>query len=128
MFIFTSIEPVTDCYESTEYYEYYTISTAYNNIVHRYKINFSLHSLWGIKNRMFLIKLLFHVDVINSWSNHIKTCFGIMFSLYNFLNDWNWSEHYFFDQFMKFDGVWVTLNALFVWFDIKSPMKIFQKN
>ena len=24
-----------------------------------------VHSLWGIKNRIFLIKLPFHVDVIN---------------------------------------------------------------
>ena len=89
-----------------------------------YQLNYSL---WGIKNRTFLIKLSFHVDVINPWSNHVKTRFGVMFSLCNFLNDWNWSEHYFFNQFMKFDGVWVVLNVLFTWFNIKSLIKIFEK-
>ena len=38
-------EVVTHCYESTEYYEYYTISTAYNNIGENEQTKKLVHTL-----------------------------------------------------------------------------------
>ena len=77
-------------------------------------MNSLLYNLWGIKNIIFLNELPFHVDMINTWSNHVKTCFGVVFSLCNFLSDWNLSEHYFFINSSNLMGSeWVLMHYFY---------------
>ena len=52
--------------------------------------------------------------MINSWSNHVKTCFGVVFSLCNFLSDWNLSEHHFFINSSNLMGSeWVLMHYFY---------------